>query len=339
MLSGTEDELAIAWYGSASDGDPTSSSFSGAWNVYVAQIQAPANQSGQTLTCESAAVSCHRITEEPNYVGQICMDGIACDGNRELLDYFGVDHGLGDTVHVAFADSGGAADRETRYACLGEDCPSPSAQVDIVATCPHLDCTFEATTEGFADEASLSYDWNLGDGETATGPEVNHSYEQRGTYTVEVTVSDGDLTATAQKTIHVEPEMDLQLAPSQPQYGIQEDIRLHANVTAALDGRAIANVTVDVVTWLETDNDLADGFLSAPITKSALTTADVAYHERSAVTDEDGHAIIHIPGEAEDTGHRINVPTGPGEYKAGASIPLDGVFAASRASYHVGPLG
>lgn len=119
-LSATQDELAIGWYGSEDGGDFTSSAFDGVWNVYVAQVENPESHDGETLTCSDADVTCTRATTAPNHEGPICPDGVACDVDRDLLDYFMVDHGPDGVLHVAYADDyddgSDSSDVETHYA-------------------------------------------------------------------------------------------------------------------------------------------------------------------------------------------------------------------------------
>lgn len=52
-----------------------------------------------------------------------------------------------------------------------------------------------------------SFSWKFGDGGTATGSEVNHVWEQPGTYVVELTASDGQFTATSTRTFVVSGEV------------------------------------------------------------------------------------------------------------------------------------
>jgi len=62
--------------------------------------------------------------------------------------------------------------------------------------------TFDASASHDADGTIVSYDWDFGDGNTASGQIVNHSYTQTGQYTVTLTVTDNDdLTDSAQQTI------------------------------------------------------------------------------------------------------------------------------------------
>ncbi|MFO8077015.1 MAG: DUF4382 domain-containing protein [Thermoplasmatota archaeon] len=58
---------------------------------------------------------------------------------------------------------------------------------------------FNATGTIDLDEDSLTYTWDFGDGENATGPVVTHSYAENDTYQLWLTVTDG----TAESTHHV----------------------------------------------------------------------------------------------------------------------------------------
>jgi len=56
-----------------------------------------------------------------------------------------------------------------------------------------------SATDPGADDV-LTYSWNFGDGQSATGRNVNHAYADNGSYTVTLTVSDGDDQSTDQIT-------------------------------------------------------------------------------------------------------------------------------------------
>jgi PKD repeat protein len=49
-----------------------------------------------------------------------------------------------------------------------------------------------ATDPGLVDQTGLTYRWEFGDGSEGGGPVVSHTYDQAGTYTVRLTVSDKD---------------------------------------------------------------------------------------------------------------------------------------------------
>jgi PKD repeat protein len=74
-----------------------------------------------------------------------------------------------------------------------------------------------------------SYDWTLGDGTTATGKQVTHTYTDSGQFTVELTVQDGTETDTATETVTISstppPLPGYESAPQDPdQDGLFEDV-------------------------------------------------------------------------------------------------------------------
>jgi PKD repeat protein len=59
-------------------------------------------------------------------------------------------------------------------------------------TADKLACTFDATASYDADGEIVSYAWDFGDGDTATGIIVNHDFPADDTYTVTLTVTDDE---------------------------------------------------------------------------------------------------------------------------------------------------
>jgi PKD repeat protein len=64
----------------------------------------------------------------------------------------------------------------------------------------HTPVTFQVQASD-ANDDSLSYAWDFGDGATATGPSPVHVFTNEGSYTVRVTVSDGKKSAASQLTV------------------------------------------------------------------------------------------------------------------------------------------
>src|SRR5437867_8508257 len=69
--------------------------------------------------------------------------------------------------------------------------------------------SFDAGSSYDSDGDHLQYDWTFGDGGSASGQQVTHSYSQSGTYTVTLTVIDSgtnpnQLTGTTWNSITVE---------------------------------------------------------------------------------------------------------------------------------------
>lgn len=102
-----------------------------------------------------------------------------------------------------------------------------------------------------------SVSWDLGDGATATDPELEHTYEEAGNYTVTVTVEDDDgATATVDETIAVAeppnepPVADATVTPQNPTAG--EEATLEAGASDP-DGQVAG------VRWSFEDGTTADG--------------------------------------------------------------------------------
>ena len=69
-----------------------------------------------------------------------------------------------------------------------------------------LAVTLDGSGSSDSDGTIVSYEWDLGDGDTATGAVVNHVYSTPGTYIATLTVTDDDgLTGEAQVSIQVNP--------------------------------------------------------------------------------------------------------------------------------------
>lgn len=78
---------------------------------------------------------------------------------------------------------------------------APSLTATIDASCVDLSCDMDGSTS--ADSQVVAYEWELGDGTTATGREVSHAYGQAGRFLVSLTVTDDD-GGTAETSTHVE---------------------------------------------------------------------------------------------------------------------------------------
>ncbi|MET0999774.1 MAG: phytase [Marmoricola sp.] len=58
--------------------------------------------------------------------------------------------------------------------------------------CDDLECSFDGSTSSDEEDSIESYAWSFGDGETETGASPEHTFDEPGSYPVELTVTDDD---------------------------------------------------------------------------------------------------------------------------------------------------
>jgi hypothetical protein len=66
------------------------------WNVYFAQSMNALNTGANFNTVQ--------VTPQPHHIGQICTSGLACEGDRDLLDFFTVDVDSRGAALIAYSD-------------------------------------------------------------------------------------------------------------------------------------------------------------------------------------------------------------------------------------------
>lgn len=253
--------VAVSWYGSESGGDPSSTSFNGAFNVYVALVR---GFWGETT------VEYYRLTAEPNHVGDICMGGIGCTtGDRDLLDYFMVDLDLWGGVHVAYGHDGSGSASTVRYARIPpglpgvaldmpanvielpeeEDPPAPAADgvsptASFTSKARGYRVNVDASNSEDPQGSAMTYAWTWGDGSTSSGRLANHTYARHGAFaiTLQVTDPDGNV-GTLSRNVLVDgsgnkpPTPRITVSPAQPVAGQPITLR---DVSTDPDGKVVA---------------------------------------------------------------------------------------------------
>jgi hypothetical protein len=84
---GAPGRVAVAFYGSTQDGDPNTSAFKGAWDVYVSQT------TNAFAATTAPSVGQVKATTHPFHYDSICLNGLGCDingGDRSLADFFAI---------------------------------------------------------------------------------------------------------------------------------------------------------------------------------------------------------------------------------------------------------
>jgi PKD repeat protein len=76
--------------------------------------------------------------------------------------------------------------------CPGQEPGNIAPTASAASSCSGLSCSFDGRGSSDSDGTIVSYEWAFGDGTTASGVAVQHAYEQPGTYTVALTVTDED---------------------------------------------------------------------------------------------------------------------------------------------------
>ena len=141
----------------------------------------------------------------------VSFDGSASTGNIVSYEWMFGDGstGFGSTIDHTFASSGsyavslkvtddqGATDQETVTVTVTgspmADMP-PAAVISSSATVGSvpLQVHFDGSSSSDKDGSIVSHQWDLGDGATAAGAMVTHTYTTAGTFTAKLTVTDDD---------------------------------------------------------------------------------------------------------------------------------------------------
>jgi len=112
------------------------------------------------------------------------------------------------TITLVVTDNQGATGDTTRLVTAVE----PSNQKPVAAftyLTNGLEVSVNAADSKDPDGTIESYDWDFGDGATATGVTATHTYSAEGTYTITLVVTDDDgATGTTSKDVYVKPVVD-----------------------------------------------------------------------------------------------------------------------------------
>lgn len=94
VIAGDDDRAAFTFIGTTTGGDYEADDFDGIWSLYVAT----------TYDGGESWVTVNATPNDPVQRGSICTGGTACDGDRNLLDFIGIDVDREGRVLVGWAD-------------------------------------------------------------------------------------------------------------------------------------------------------------------------------------------------------------------------------------------
>jgi PKD repeat protein len=183
------------------------------------------------------------------------------------------------TVTLTVTDNDGATDTaEATKTVLNR---SPVASFTESAHTVNTDETifFDATASYDPDGTIVKYQWNFGDGTTATGVTVSHAYADNGSYTVTLTVTDNDGatdSADDTKTVVNTPPV-ASFTESAHRVDTDETIFFDATASYDLDG------TIVSYSW-----DFGDGTTGNGVEVEHAYDDDGIYTVTLTVTDDDG---------------------------------------------------
>jgi PKD repeat protein len=151
---------------------------------------------------------------------------------------------------------------------------------------------FDASGSHDPDGTIVSYSWDFGDGNTATGVEVDHAYEDDGVYTVTLTViDDGDATGSATATKNVLNRSPIASFTENATI-VKKDEAIHFDASESHD----PDGAIVSYSW-----DFGDGNTATGVTSDHAYSEDGNYTVTLTVTDDDGASASLVAAKIVET--------------------------------------
>lgn len=154
----------------------------------------------------------------------------------------------------------------------------PTPVITAVDITSNAIVTFSADQSSDIETEIQSYLWDFGDGNTASGPQVNHTYQSTGTYVVTLTVDDGsNLANSVQSTTHT------LVVNSYPEAILQAPDVVAPNDSFFVDGSASfdAEGTITAYHWIVNGTPIGEG------AKTSITLKEPGIHTLALVVNDD----------------------------------------------------
>jgi PKD repeat protein len=158
---------------------------------------------------------------------------------------------------------------------------------------------FDASESHDPDGIIVDYSWDFGDGNTATGVEVDHAYEDDGVYTVTLTVIDDDDatgSATATKNVLNRPPI---ASFTENATIVSKDEVIHFDASESHDPDGI------IVNYLW---EFGDGDTATRVTSDHAYSEDGNYTVTLTVTDDDGASASLVATKIVETETETALP-------------------------------
>jgi len=203
------------------------------------------------------------------------------------------------TVILRVVDDDGAVGSKTASIIVKNRPPVADLSTSAAILDKEETVTFNASGSYDPDGIIVSYSWDFGDGNTATGVEVDHAYEDDGVYTVTLTVIDDDDatgSATATKNVLNRPPI---ASFTENATIVSKDEAIHFDASESHD----PDGTIVNYLW-----DFGDGNTTTGVTSDHAYSEDGNYTVTLNVTDDDGASASLVAAKIVETETETALP-------------------------------
>jgi len=151
----------------------------------------------------------------------------------------------------------------------------------------NTEVSFAASGSSDPDGSIVSYDWDFGDGETATGVSLNHSYTTTGTFSVVLLVTD-NVSATSSASLDITVSEETTVTSTVATLVINEFLSNPATGTEWIEIYNTSTSTIDLTGWTLSDGV---GVIASP-TSTVSGTGFVLIELSSAKLNNSGDIIL-----------------------------------------------
>ncbi len=184
------------------------------------------------------------------------------------------------TVTLTVTDSDGSTDSVSHDVIVGDIVPVPGIVAPDNTT---ENETIQVTGYATSYDPITDWNWDFGNGDTATGQVVSYTYPQNGNYTITLTVTDSDgSTATSTHLIEVYDTIPIVNFTFNPEYPLEGDNVNFTDLSGAYDMPISWN-------W-----DFGDGTTDNSQNPSHIYALSGIYNINLTVTDADGSSVSLI---------------------------------------------
>ncbi|WP_440989175.1 S8 family serine peptidase [Haloarchaeobius baliensis] len=308
-VDSNEDLASFSQYGPNLDVAAPGVDILSTWTEYKSQFGGEYNKiSGTSMACPAASGVAA--------LGKAADSGLSPTELRSRLKNTAVDIGLSeeeqgagrvDALNIVDAAGGGGDDPPSNEA------PTVSIDASSATVTVGQEVTFDGSGSSDSDGSISSYEWSFGDGASATGQTVTHTYSEAGDYSASLTVTDDDgAESTDSVSITVESDDGGGGSCGDTSAGGSADGYLYGyyDSTSYTYTNSLENpcqVTVSLTGPSSADFDLY-------VTLDGRTPSTYDYDKRSISMNSDEQVIIDSPSAGQDIGILVDSYSGSGSF-------------------------